>query len=1824
MKLKNVLIITIAILTIGLFVACNDDVVVAAKDNNVAYTQVLESNGAFEYNGTKYDTLQLALKAIVDGKGTPDVKTIKVLRDVTGPGASISAEKTIVLDLDGHTLTFIDVTDSALSVGNGTSFTVKNGSMSLFDTSNADLAVVKADGAQSLTLEGVNINTSGQYALVSDGTTNTTIDVKGGSVLTGNADISNATLSIADSSKLDGALDADDSSITLGTDDEDTSKITGEINLEGSANGKTTFTTRKSTTVTGKVTATGQHTASETVKDVALDIKNTIDSLTLENSYINIPSPGHVTVDDMGSSGNYYVAEEGYSAVTLPAGSDVVVNSGQCVVVTESMVSYYGSISEALADNKYAGATIKLLKADTQDIDENLSIGYSVDINLNGYCLNTTNESSITLADGVTLKVFNNNGSNVTEAKFKAAVTSDSNGTSNFVVGKSDDTAKIEVTGTVNVTGSFTAAKAVLDSTVSAGGVLTSGYGAEFKSTVSAASVTDGVNVTEVAGSTFKDNVTATTGALVSYKSAFTATASEKTISGSTLSISSSTFSDTNPYALTATGEDYTVGNVAHSALEITTSTGSVASLTANGGGSIKVDNSGATDTLTVTGNVSASKTANSTTTYYDVTLVGKNDGSKNVIVNGTIDGNDIELTQTTVNDNVIAHDNGEDLGSVVATSSTFDTKNVSDKKVSGSILNISTSTFAATTSGTASNFYALEASGADYVEGDDAHSALEIITSTGSVASLTANGGGSIKVDNSEATDTLTVTGNVSASKTANSTTTYYDVTLIGKNNGSKNVIVNGIIDGNDIELTRTTVNGNVIAYDVSGDNGSVVATNSTVGNSSSEDVVYSRDIRISNSTVIVAKLIKGVVVNEVSTDVPADLIHLENVIGTVVEAKVAAASTVDYSDNKAGTSADPVYYAFYLKNAFTSGDYGDNYNFNINKVTSAGGTGTSSTASEPNQTVQAVYINNANTVDRYINSAGVGETLSSIAATNGDVNVEIDSNGSSVISITGSIATTGSGNVVLKGKNSEKKITLKSSVTSAGSVTTSFCDFSPVSSGATAITSTLAYAATAPNGVVINNATGTAGAITAASGVVIDNASASATLATGTITAKSTGDTPSYYNVTVKGNSTNKVTVASIPYAADVKTSYAVVTGAIGSDTTKVATVSDGWTENSNVGKSEFNGNIYASGAGSFNNSKFAAGTISGKTLNAGTLVINNSEFKDDSNYYALEASGADYGNPSTSALKIANSTGKVASLTATAGSINVANGSANETFTVAGSVSAYGSGSTTYYDVTLTGDSDGNANVVVKGSISGNDIILGRVEAEENIYGYDNGTSDLGSVTVNNSVVGDNDTTSDNVYSRDIQISNSHIVLNRLAAGASASADTVTITDPVSGSAVANINTEDLSVTAADTYLTVTNVTASGLVTIAGGTYTNSFEITGDEDNTITAGTFGTVADGPAYGGTFSYKGTGTLYVSGEKTSTTSRYTTFYAASSFRNDSLPASSGAVTLNGSSYITDSFGPEDFGLRFYDIDSLDSSSNVFISGAWVREPDGFSSLLALVNRTDAINKVYLQYDKQDKEVLTGVHTYEFRVRPNSDASKVTVNFNSEETGSGTSYTLNKGLVLSADSSTTLNFDAGMKATGKLYVSGNGLLYSSDSLSGKVYGLTSGNVVSSEALPCIFDSNCYIYLTSYVTLDANTVIVAKGKLYSSSMEIGTPVTESPAGYQYAYYSNSANAKVYAQRGTAYVTATLATGDYTSCVLKSTIDSWGSNIMYIVWTGDIMGSGNKVWADTNNTSSWYYGYTSTTSADLGWHTSNRDSISGHHMEGGTPGTFSSTN
>lgn len=108
MKNRNILLILIAILTLGLVVACSDDVV-AKKDNSINSYRVIESNGAFVYNGVKYETLQDALDAVKDSKSVGPESVITATRDVISPAVTVADGQSVALDLGGHTITFFGV-----------------------------------------------------------------------------------------------------------------------------------------------------------------------------------------------------------------------------------------------------------------------------------------------------------------------------------------------------------------------------------------------------------------------------------------------------------------------------------------------------------------------------------------------------------------------------------------------------------------------------------------------------------------------------------------------------------------------------------------------------------------------------------------------------------------------------------------------------------------------------------------------------------------------------------------------------------------------------------------------------------------------------------------------------------------------------------------------------------------------------------------------------------------------------------------------------------------------------------------------------------------------------------------------------------------------------------------------------------------------------------------------------------------------------------------------------------------------------------------------------------------------------------------------------------------------------------------------------------------------------------------------------------------------------------------------------------------------------------------------------------------------------------
>ena len=123
----------VAVLSISLFVAC---------DNETAFTEILETAGAFVVNGKGYDSLQDAVDAVANAK-LPAPPKITMTRDVAGRGASIPEDAYIELDLGGNKLTLTDVKEAGLFVDKNAVLGILNGSVTLLDD-DSDLCLVKA------------------------------------------------------------------------------------------------------------------------------------------------------------------------------------------------------------------------------------------------------------------------------------------------------------------------------------------------------------------------------------------------------------------------------------------------------------------------------------------------------------------------------------------------------------------------------------------------------------------------------------------------------------------------------------------------------------------------------------------------------------------------------------------------------------------------------------------------------------------------------------------------------------------------------------------------------------------------------------------------------------------------------------------------------------------------------------------------------------------------------------------------------------------------------------------------------------------------------------------------------------------------------------------------------------------------------------------------------------------------------------------------------------------------------------------------------------------------------------------------------------------------------------------------------------------------------------------------------------------------------------------------------------------------------------------------------------------------------------------------
>lgn len=290
---KYIILALVALLAAVLFVACDNDVKV---DNNTAYTEVLESEGAFVVNGKSYDTLQSAIQAAVDGKTSANHVVITMTRNITSRPVVIPEDSEIELDLGGHKLTFIDVETSAFSVvsdvyDQSTSFSLKNGTVALLENSNdRNVIEVKATGEVY----------SFVCAVLSGVTVNGNISVYGG----------------------------EEGDVELWVDSE--TKVNGKVKAEGN-------------------TPLDPEGSPWNDANVTLYVSSKLNDVEMTNVYLDVERFGHVVLTALGG-GNYIVATDPDTAITNETEEEINVYGGVCYIDREEGVSYYGSLQAALDD----------------------------------------------------------------------------------------------------------------------------------------------------------------------------------------------------------------------------------------------------------------------------------------------------------------------------------------------------------------------------------------------------------------------------------------------------------------------------------------------------------------------------------------------------------------------------------------------------------------------------------------------------------------------------------------------------------------------------------------------------------------------------------------------------------------------------------------------------------------------------------------------------------------------------------------------------------------------------------------------------------------------------------------------------------------------------------------------------------------------------------------------------------------------------------------------------------------------------------------------------------------------------------------------------------------------------------------------------------------------------------------------------------------------------------------------------------------------------------------------------------------------------------
>ena len=413
---KFIIIALVAVLASVLFVSCNND---------VAYTEFLESEGAFVVDGKGYDSLQAAIDAAVsDSVKALANPVIVVKRDVNSRVVSIPEWESIEIDLNGNTLTFVDVKEdgAAFSVKEGASLLMFNGTVALNDETKS-LVLVSGEEDSDVTFTDLNVNLADDQFAVD--VSEAYIYILGDSYICGDILATKTMFVIADSSCISGdivtvntvALFQGKSSVigdVLTIDSfiyvKEESILAGDVHVSGMKVRGAYLNTTADTEIFGVIYAEGlEKTTSEAEAYVWLDIANTV-TVNMVNGFLFVQDKGHVYLENV-DDGSIYGAAEGDSAITAP--EDIDVDSGIYCMKNEEGITYFGNLIEAVREAEQSEETendvvIYLLSDDEQDYSENpIAITRDLIIDLNGHQISNDNggEAVLVVSDGVDLTI---------------------------------------------------------------------------------------------------------------------------------------------------------------------------------------------------------------------------------------------------------------------------------------------------------------------------------------------------------------------------------------------------------------------------------------------------------------------------------------------------------------------------------------------------------------------------------------------------------------------------------------------------------------------------------------------------------------------------------------------------------------------------------------------------------------------------------------------------------------------------------------------------------------------------------------------------------------------------------------------------------------------------------------------------------------------------------------------------------------------------------------------------------------------------------------------------------------------------------------------------------------------------------------------------------------------------------------------------------------------------------------------------------------------------------------------------------------------------